>query len=1096
MRILNATDTIPISASYFADSNLSFNDNGQLIETYYDGYNLYSSNILNSLKDISFNKYSFFGLTSGYDITDIISDTEYSVDTLGPLLIGYSTNLINVNSTYELEASPINEDAVMYAFEHVETIFGDKYYKIDYRDFAFTLNSSNELELSLYTSSDNQLFRFIPKALNTFTLESKNGQIALFNGFPRFFITKNGTTRINVNSINTDFDGYSSPNSWVRYNNFYAPEYSKSISILDIDTDNIITNNKTNIILTAPIGNISIKNKVGNLYVDLIPTKNFKTISYEQSIIPLSGLSGKDLIDFREYNRIYTGGNRTEGYSNIHLGFESDYSSVIELKGDEYTYFHIPKNISNISIQDAGFKYAGAFAGQIPEFSDRIYKKLSNYDDTLWWGGGSHNAIQDGNWLCAWLSAGSDDTSVWVERYYNPGKIDAESALSEETSATVSDINFISNPNPVQDIYSTMTIEGGAYYKYFHVGSKTLSTMLEKLKGINDSVTILKFIDFTTDNIVNDESDNNNDGTISYFEKSSQVSLDIGFGTQNDSAVLLNNGSDIRVSSSDSLDISGNLGITSWVYSANWPSGRSAPILSHYYRSGYKFEYINHGLYYSYMFPNITSGNEEFVIIPSDSTSNSNLIVLDQIGGTPTSMAIDSDNYIWAITYDSGSSESRLFKFSSAGTVLESLTLEGLNIRQIIIANENTGFLKNVNGDVYKLDLYSCDVSLSASVPSGNYIYTPILDNIELAAYSLQNEEADSLDLFLDGTVCKTLNGSLYLGGIEEAKFSGYDYKHVCCDDNNYYYTTIQDLSGNIKLFRINRDDDTNVTSFGELGLPNAINASFLTKEVVKDELRTVIYWIRETDIAKYYINENNEMLFLTNIDLNSSLGGYVDGDYSGYKFNKKLHYAYQDESSYIKVSIILNNSPKKNVLTYSTSDISDNWHFIGFSKNDIDNELVLYIDGQRVSTKFIDSNSYILNFIGSALSIGGEVDGSESLFDKLGVYNRTLNGGISETEIYSQYLDDTDIIGLYYSKFNSGDYIRWVLNAGTKNYIEDIQYLFKYKKPGIKSQYFNIVIKNLDIDDTAKSLYDEYIRQNIGRMLPSNMKLVNIIWR
>lgn len=909
----------------------------------------------------------------------------------------------------------------------------------------------------------------------------------------------NGEIDIPGTRLDTEFTGYDTTNRWVKYENFYAPSYSNTSSILEVNDEDSIYDVETSMILTAPVEDVIISGDTATLPINLIPTKNFKTISYEQSIISTSGVSGSDLVAFREYDRIYTGGDRTDGYSNIHLGFSSEYSSIIEFKADEYTYFHVPANTAEVAIQLAGFNYAGAFAGIIPEFSDRIYKRLANYEDTLWWGGGSHNdLVQDGTWLCAWLSAGDDGSGSWVERYYNPGVLDSETAMSEETSGAVDEINFIANPTPVQDITSTMTIEAGAYYKYYHIGSEGLSEILSTLRGINNDNTVLKFTDFNTDNIVNDESDNNNFGTIYNFESSAPVTMDIGFGTENFSALLLNSNADIRVDSSNSLDVEGDMAITTWIYSRDWSVGSSSTILSHYHKSGYKIEHINHGLYYSYIIPNTTVGSEEFIIIPSESTTSGDLISIGDIGGIPNSVAVDSDNYLWVAVYDSTDNESLIFKLTAAGTVLESITLDGINIEQIIIGNENIGYLKSSVGTLYTLDLYSADISVIGGIPQSDYIYMDMSSDIATA--TLNSEEGSSLDIFNDGAICKINNGDLYIDGVSQPRIGNSEYVHVCCDDDKYLFATTKDLIGDsIGFYKFDRADISTFDSFTLDNAPSAANLSFICKETVENEPTTVIYWVRHDDIVKYYLDGKGEMVPLETITVANPFTGYIDGDYSGYRFNKRADYAYGNFNPYLKATIMLDADTgiiSKKILTLQTNEFSDNWHQIVVSKFGENNEIVLYADGERVENLIINPNDNILYFAGSALSIGGAIDGSISLFDILGVTGRTIAGAVSETAIYSSALDDLDVQGLYYSRFNSGAYMRWVLDTGKKNFVEDLQYMFKYKKPGIKSQYFNLVVNNLDVADSEKPAYESHIRSIVADSAPANIKLVKVIWR
>jgi formiminotetrahydrofolate cyclodeaminase len=73
---------------------------------------------------------------------------------------------------------------------------------------------------------------------------------------------------------------------------------------------------------------------------------------------------------------------------------------------------------------------------------------------------------------------------------------------------------------------------------------------------------------------------------------------------------------------------------------------------------------------------------------------------------------------------------------------------------------------------------------------------------------------------------------------------------------------------------------------------------------------------------------------------------------------------------------------------------------------------------------------------------------------------------------------------------------MEWVIDNGNKNFVEEFQNVFKFKKPGIKSQFFNVIVKNLDLTDDEKVEYEAYIRSQVAGSLPANLKMVNIIWR
>ena len=1312
MKILTTIDTIPVSASYKGDSNILFKGNVEKIETN-DGYPLYKSTLMDSLIDVKGNKHSFLGLTDSKNTTELLSDRLKVIETIGPIAISDANTLssiLGVDSNYNLILTDITEpDALLFTLDYEETIGSNFYYSFRYRNTAITIDPTDDSTIvyETFRGDDTQIFTPIPVSSGQGVMFlAKDGRNFKYNDDPVFHFHTSVGGAVDSRVLTSEFKGYETVDTWIRYNNFYAPEYSTELSQLTVNLGESISDIETNFIVTAPYDDITVHGNSATIELDILPTKNFKTIGSELSLIPTSGVSGADLVDFRDYNRIYTGGNQIEGYSNINLGYTSAYSSVLKFKSDAFTYFHIPITATEVSIQDSGLAFAGAFAGNIPEFSDRIYKRLANYEDMVWWGGGSHNGIQDGTWLCAWLSAGevlmdfngvdsyavvddgldrfnfrsadftiegesdltntgvrraliskfswgdnkrllrlmvhtsgilalntssdginetaamvafadvpqtmtrwkvvksgttvkfyfnnilaastgsavatikSDntqvligavsndyttspesktefwdrainwikvtskvdsghwrmndaynytlpdssgnrndttlinmdsvgDTSTWIERYYNPGVIDADTALLEPSNGIDSFV-FTPNPNPVVDVISNMVIEAGAYYKYYHVGNGGFNKLLESQKGITNDRLIVQLSDFTTGAIVNDESKNNNDGIISNYDNADEVTLDIGFGTEEQSAILLNGNSEVRVNSSPTLNVRDSKSITAWIYSRNWENGRSATLFSNYYKGGDKFEYINHGLYYSYIVPNAIEDDERFTVVPSEITDGDDLINVGRIGGVPISVGVDQDGFHWVAAYRTyvqdydGAiiKETQLLKLTSSGSVLESVNFEGFEVVQLLIQDDNIGYLIDVDGNIKTFNLHTIDIISDTTTTAGEFMY------IDMANALTGLADTRDMDIFNDGTICRIGNdGKFYLGNqiTGSAPFAGRTYKHVCCDDDSYYFITttgygVNPSDRNLKLHMYSKDNRAITQSFTmdytTQSSANPLNIPFITKESVDGVVKTVIYWVSGSLINRYYIADDGEMILLTSMINSNALNGTINGDCSGYKMNKRT-YINNNGNPYVKYSVLLDNnvdSPKHSII-HSTNEFTDNWHYFSIIKDDDKHTLSLYVDGE-LATSENNITDPILYITGSMLNIGGASNGSDPLFDVLKVENRDIDGGVSEFAMFDIALDENDVKSLYISKFSSNDAMEWVIDNGNKHFVEDIQKVFKFKKPGIKSQFFNIVIKNLDLSDEEKIVYERYIQSKIGELVPANTKMVKLIWR
>jgi hypothetical protein len=164
--------------------------------------------------------------------------------------------------------------------------------------------------------------------------------------------------------------------------------------------------------------------------------------------------------------------------------------------------------------------------------------------------------------------------------------------------------------------------------------------MVNNLNGDDNENLVVKLSNFDTGHIVRDMSPNDNEGYILGYDDVDEVSMDIGFGTEYQSAILLNSVSEVMINSSPTLKLIGDSSIQSWIFSYNWIYGHSTSIIGNYYKGGYKLENINHGLYYSYLIPNASVEEERFTILPCNILDDDDIVVIDDIGGIPVAMLL------------------------------------------------------------------------------------------------------------------------------------------------------------------------------------------------------------------------------------------------------------------------------------------------------------------------------------------------------------------------------------------------------------------------------------------------------------------------
>jgi len=1110
MRKLTSQDLIPVNPTYAGDDKISFDMPTEITTS--NGYNYYQTHMMNSLSDFKFNKYSFMGLLSTQDIGDVLVDDIRELQLTGPVFITpISGKVLGVDDDYDIVDVDIEDElAKLFVFQHITAPDGSaaKYYAIQYRDSFLSYTASGAVFKSKITG-DTQLFRIVDAGIDdyTFNLITVNDEVLEYDNDDRFKISTDNSNFIPFDERVSVSDGFTTENRWIRYAPFYSPAYSINLSTLDVDDNESLSGVRSNYVVSAPVDGISIFGATATLPCDILPTKNYKTIGGDLSLISDDSLSGPELVDFRDYKRIYTGGNQIDGYSNINLGFESNYSSALVFEPAVYTYFHAPMNVDVKSIQDVGFEYAGASVSNLPSESDRIYKKLADYKDKVWWGGGSEDRIQNGSWLCAWLSGDGGDTSQWVERYYNPGEINKNDAFDFETGRVETDAIFTPNAVPVFDVVSNMTIEPGAYYRYYHVGDR------DAYVDLSDGVLFkLNFGEITTDGEIFDESGNGNEGYISNLDQTLEVTMDVGFDSINQDALLVNGSSNISVPTSTVLAPEDKIIVANWVYSKSWAESRTATMYDNFHKGGYKAEVINHGPYYSYIIPSTSPFGpvSELMVVPSEiqTEAATDLVQVanDKISGTVVSCAVDLDGNFICIANDLG--ESVLFKLAPDGRVLESINYNDVVLKQVVIKDDNVAYVSIGSSDVdlvKELNLNTFELTDYTTVEKDSLIYMDILTD------SISGESGlKDIDMFTDGRRCEVTDSGVFkLDGVERS-WNDATYEGVSCTDDDYVVLAGRATSGKLLMQVYSPNDglfastDPQARSVPTGGAGSVSNVVFVAKESVGGVMMDVIYWIPNGAIYRYHINDKRLLIFDSKVDLDSDNRMYnmTHSDYSGYKLNKRI-YSQNNGTPFLKFSIILDNDDDsiglhRKTITYSTEDFIDNWYFFVLQKDlsSTTGTTKLYINGKKKIDEPNHPGDRIDYYIGSSLLIGGRSIAGKGVGDTLNVSNRNWVGALSEFTIYDVTLSDSDIETMYTSKFTRGEAMTWVLSGSKKYFVEEVQRMFKFKKPGIKTKLINIVIKNIDVADADKAGYEAEIRSGLDENLPANTKIVNFIWR
>ena len=208
-----------------------------------------------------------------------------------------------------------------------------------------------------------------------------------------------------------------------------------------------------------------------------------------------------DYVDFRSYRHIFTDANQSSPADDIKLGFQSRYREE-QFEPGEYTYFHFPlvqrdfkyadtdvRATSGISIHKSGLVEDGAICGKAPYCADRVYANNGDYEWKDAMGGYSPRKLNNGVWLCAWLSGeiAHPEEAVWMDRWYDPEIVTKVESLRDGTTPGV------------YDVPSRLVFRYGAQYKYY----RTSKEDIRKFVGDYDDGLLVWIDDWSLDGCKN-----------------------------------------------------------------------------------------------------------------------------------------------------------------------------------------------------------------------------------------------------------------------------------------------------------------------------------------------------------------------------------------------------------------------------------------------------------------------------------------------------------------------------------------------------------------------------------------------------------------
>jgi len=505
--------TYPVNLSYNYGPNVG-TVNSAYVTSEGMIYNI--SPMLSAAQDATFNQNSLNILSNSYFLSDSLS----GADVVQPANYVISTTIsVAINGTtyyFYISGSGYNTPVIGLTTQSASaTVFNLKFnsdntISISNNNLYLTTDSTTVLKLSAFNTgsgySTHQSFYYNINNNNVALFNVLNGQIACINTsllvnpkklFLNAFTSFNDISNQLANVFSLD-----------RYSTTLYKNLGTTSNVKYLGTTNNIAvvsatdNLPHNYLITAPYYNTdTTKNTLG---YNITALKN----NYSPEGIQTPTLSSVS----RKYNKLFTGLNTESGNDKIYLSYRGN--EVLKVfKKDTDTYFHYPANAAVLALNDSTLAYAGSVAGSSPYRSDRIFVKQADYGAYTPWGTPPGSTLK-GTYFCSWLWD-SPTGPVWMDRYFDPTRVNTTSVIDSPGTAGSSDNNY---PNVIWDVTSTKTFNPLSLYVYHKIGDNDNLSIVNMLSG-----SLTHYISKWTSPLI--DSVTNNVAGIIYNYNSSSVNV-------------------------------------------------------------------------------------------------------------------------------------------------------------------------------------------------------------------------------------------------------------------------------------------------------------------------------------------------------------------------------------------------------------------------------------------------------------------------------------------------------------------------------------------------------------------------------------------
>jgi hypothetical protein len=825
----------------------------------------------------------------------------------------------------------------------------------------------------------------------------------------------------------------------------------------------------------------------------------------------------------RVYDRIFTGTNQINGLDQVYLSYFSN-TIKTEFQKDTETIFTFAPTSTRKKIQESSLIEDGAIPGETPYVSDRLYFKLQDYSERILDKPklpsivNQNKNIANDSWLCSWLYVDEKGNKKWMDRYYNPAY------YSESEALTSKYVNYNDRVYPTRDytydVPSTMFLEPGGLYRYFHVGKNTRKKYLYYIDYVNNDdhlplgAKLLSVQNWNTTPL-KDVSQYENDGIL-YFNKIENL---------NDNTFTLDGNNHAIFPAKTILLEQTKLTVSLWVKVDDWKNINGVQIFGNYYDSG--FGLINESSLTTPIITFISETNVNGSVVINYNNINYRF---GKIGTFPIiNKTKNSKDYIiqklpdysfWII--DTGNKKAK--KFSIDDQLLFEINIVHINnISQVQIdKNQNLYLFDNISKRyvIYKnLD----GKYLNDGILSSNTNRIEIDVNNKIVPIYGNSSVIDN-----NNTIFQSIAGNIY-------KYSGADpdknisnsqifanignVQDMSCDAENYLWVAHDQDS----ISKINTQTNEIIFTF-RLGKNSALPANQGYKKLGKYRFLNFIRVPKDKNTQTCYANNSKTEDRLLVVDTNEKTIYQLDtngnlltklnlvvltndanvrifciGDFTGYQYIRKFNQTNKKISWKLQIADINGNNKKLYSLEYDLNTINSGWHHFSMVFDGTEGYVKSFLDSMEIKKFTFEAKKYQLNYTyRTSLALGIQSIKNTNLNDIIGIDDGyKFIGEVSDLRLYAKALSKGAIEQLYLSNNFTPDSrnLLWNMSCGKRTYIEDIKHWFKLKLPGSKSNYFNINIHNLNVSDDIKKTIENSIMNNLEKIVPAQAELYKINW-